>query len=86
MAKIEKKRGRKALPLVRRRTVAPVRGGGERFELAMRAINEGVYDWDVASGAIYYSEAVYSVLHMPRSVKTRSTGRRGLPTSRGGGV
>jgi PAS domain S-box-containing protein len=36
----------------------------------MRAINEGVYDWDVANGTIYYSEAVYSVLHMPRSVKT----------------
>ncbi len=71
-----KKRERKALPLVRRRSVAPARGGGERFELAMRAINEGVYDWDVASGAIYYSEAVYSVLHMPRSVKTPAGWRK----------
>ena len=57
MAKITK-RGRKAPPQARRRPAAPVGEGGERFELAMRAINEGVYDWDVASGTIYYSEAV----------------------------
>ncbi len=70
MAKAAGKRGRKAPPRVRRRPVAPVAGGGERLELAMRAINEGVYDWDIADGSAYYSEGVYSVLHLPRSMKT----------------
>ena len=73
LAKSAGKRGRKTLPRTRRR---PVAGGGERFEFAMRAINEGVYDWDVASGTIYYSEAVYTVLHMPRGVKTPEAWRK----------
>jgi PAS domain S-box-containing protein len=64
------KRGRKAPLRVRRRAAAPRQPGSERLELAMRAINEGVYDWDVANGKIHFSEGVYSVLHMPRSVKT----------------
>ena len=64
------KRRRKAPPRARRIPVAPRRSGGERLELAMRAINEGVYDWDVSSGEVHYSEGVYAVLHMPRSMKT----------------
>ncbi|MGH9576125.1 MAG: PAS domain-containing protein, partial [Terriglobales bacterium] len=64
------KRGRKAPPRTRRTPVAPRRSGGERLELAMRAINEGVYDWDVVNGTIHYSESVYSVMQLPRSMKT----------------
>jgi PAS domain S-box-containing protein len=30
----------------------------ERYALAMRAINEGVYEWDVATGEMYYSPRV----------------------------
>ena len=75
MAKGEK-RGREALPHARRHPVAPSAGGDERFELAMRAINEGVYDWDVANGSIYYSEGIYSVLHLPRSVQTPADWRQ----------
>jgi PAS domain S-box-containing protein len=41
-----------------------------RYDAAMRAINEGVYDWNVADGTIFYSEAVYRVLGMPRSMRT----------------
>jgi len=41
-----------------------------RYDVAMRAINEGVYDWNVADGTIFYSEAVYRVLGMPRSMRT----------------
>ena len=48
----------------------------DRFELAMRAINEGVYDWDVAGGKIYYSQGVYTALKMPRDMKTPDDWRR----------
>ena len=64
------KRARKAAAKLRRTAVSPRRSSGERLELAMRAINEGVYDWDVAHGTIHYSEGVYSVLLLPRSMKT----------------
>jgi signal transduction histidine kinase/PAS domain-containing protein len=60
-----------AMPKARRARLAPQHSSSaEHLELVMRAINEGVYDWDVGRGAIYYSEAVYTVLHMPRSVTT----------------
>ncbi|MBK8741155.1 MAG: PAS domain-containing protein [Betaproteobacteria bacterium] len=72
MAKGEQ-RARKALPRARQHPAVPSPVGSERLErleLVMHAINEGVYDWDVANGKIHYSEGVYSVLHLPRSVKT----------------
>ncbi len=59
---MKKQRGRKA--------AAGRQGDPGRLELAMRAINEGVYDWDVAANRIHYSEGVYTVLKMPRSMKT----------------
>ncbi len=31
----------------------------QRLELAMRALNEGVYDWDIAGDSIYFSNGVY---------------------------
>ena len=37
---------------------AALRASEERYALAMRAINEGVYEWDVATGAMYYSPRV----------------------------
>ena len=30
----------------------------ERYALAMQAVNEGVYDWNIATGEIYYSPSV----------------------------
>jgi len=36
-----------------------------RYELAMRAINEGVYDWNIANGTIYYSDRVFKALDVP---------------------
>jgi PAS domain S-box-containing protein len=35
-----------------------LRESEERYALAMRAINEGVYEWDVATGEMYYSPRV----------------------------
>lgn len=49
------------------RTLAALRRNEERYALAMRAINEGVYDWDVANGTIYYSDRVYSTLGLTPS-------------------
>jgi PAS domain S-box-containing protein len=37
---------------------AALRNSEERYALAMRAINEGVYEWDVASSEMYYSPRV----------------------------
>src|ERR1700687_227931 len=49
----------------------------DRLELAMRAINEGVYDYEIASDRIYYSPRIYEVLDVPRSkLKTAADWRR----------
>jgi PAS domain S-box-containing protein len=66
-----KKRGCKIPPRVRRRSAAPPPSDGERFELAMRAINEGLYDWDIAKGTIYYSDGVRRTTGMtPKDIRT----------------
>ncbi len=31
----------------------------QRIELAMRALNEGIYDWDIAGDSIYYSDDAF---------------------------
>jgi len=61
----------------RSRKRTPLRSGGaaallkrlrqveERYELAMGAINEGVYDWNVADDTIYYSDSVRKVSGLP---------------------
>jgi PAS domain S-box-containing protein len=41
-----------------------------RYDVAMRAVNEGVYDWNVAEGTIYYADSVFRALGMPESLKT----------------
>ncbi|HTN26414.1 MAG TPA: PAS domain S-box protein [Burkholderiales bacterium] len=41
-----------------------------RYDVAMRAVNEGVYDWNVAEGTIYYADSVFRSLGMPESLKT----------------
>jgi PAS domain S-box-containing protein len=42
-----------------------------RYELALQAINEGVYDWNVADGTIHYSDRLYQVLDMtPEILRT----------------
>lgn len=47
-----------------------LRESDARYDVAMRAINEGVYDWNVEDGTIFYSEGVYRVLGVPDTMKT----------------
>jgi len=55
-----KKRSRaKSRPVTRPRTPAV---DAQRIDLLMQAINEGVYDWDIAGNTIYYSDWVRRAL------------------------
>ncbi len=48
-----------------------LRESEERYDFVMRAINEGVYDWDIANGTIYYSVRVRNALGiLPEEVRT----------------
>jgi PAS domain S-box-containing protein len=42
--------------------VTEARLAEQRYDVASRAVNEGIYDWDITSGKIYYSERVYKAL------------------------
>jgi PAS domain S-box-containing protein len=42
------------------------RRSDERYELAMRAINEGVYEWDIAAGTTFYSDRVVRAVGLSR--------------------
>jgi adenylate cyclase len=39
-----------------------LRRSEERYALAMQAVNEGVYDWNLESGHIYYSDSVHNAV------------------------
>jgi PAS domain S-box-containing protein len=64
-------RTRKATPTARR--APPATGGIQagRIDLVMRAVNEGIYDWDIARGTIFYSEGVRRATGMTaRDIRT----------------
>ena len=42
----------------RRQTEQALRDSEQRYALAMQAVNEGVYDWNIATGEMYYSPRV----------------------------
>ncbi|MEW6688329.1 MAG: PAS domain S-box protein [Pseudomonadota bacterium] len=54
----------------RKRQEKALRRSEARYDAAMRAINEGVYDWNVLAGTIFYSDSVYRALGVPESMKT----------------
>ena len=45
-----------------------LRESEERYALAMRAINEAIYDYDVTTDHIYYAERIYDVLDVDREL------------------
>ncbi len=49
----------------------------QRYDIAMRAMNEGVYDWDITSGTIYYSERVMASTGMTPDVNRTPKDWRG---------
>jgi PAS domain S-box-containing protein len=50
---------------------AALRTSEERFTLAMEAINEGIYDWDLTTNEIYFSTGVRAALGLhPHQLKT----------------
>jgi PAS domain S-box-containing protein len=49
------------------RREAALRDSEERYALAMRAINEGVYEWDVATSEMYYSPRVRELVGLETS-------------------
>ncbi len=54
-----------------RRTEERLRESAARYELALRGIREGFYDWDIANGTIHYSERVRNVLGLsPAELRT----------------
>lgn len=51
----------------RKKANEALRQSEERYALAMRAVREGVYDWNVADDTIYYSPSVYAMLGLKES-------------------
>jgi PAS domain S-box-containing protein len=47
-----------------RRAADRLRQSEERYDFAMRAINEGMYDWDIANDTVHYSDRVYRAVGM----------------------
>ncbi|MFQ5546356.1 MAG: PAS domain S-box protein, partial [Acidiferrobacterales bacterium] len=55
----------------RKQTLEALRRSEERYALAMQAINEGVYDWNIETGEIYYSPGVRAAFALsPKELKT----------------
>jgi PAS domain S-box-containing protein len=56
------------------RTAHRLRESEERYDVAMRASNEGMYDWDVANDTVHYSERVYQAVGMSPDDYTTAAG------------
>ena len=52
----------------RKATEKALRDSEERHALAMRAISEAVYEWDIATGEMYYSPRLHDLGCKPRQI------------------
>jgi PAS domain S-box-containing protein len=49
-----------------------LRNSEQRYATAMQAINEAVYEWDIATGEMYYSPRLYDLIALtPQELSTR---------------
>jgi len=56
----------------RRSMEEALRNSEQRYAAAMQAINEAVYEWDVATGEMYYSPRLYDLIALtPQELSTR---------------
>ncbi|MBV9859291.1 MAG: PAS domain-containing protein, partial [Alphaproteobacteria bacterium] len=57
----------------RKQAEQALRASEERHAVAMQAINEAVYEWDVATGEMYYSPRLHEALGIkPEQLRTRA--------------
>lgn len=55
----------------RRSMEEALRNSEQRYATAMQAINEGVYEWDIATGEMYYSPRLYDLVALtPQQLAT----------------
>ncbi len=57
----------------RRHVEAALRESEERFRMAMEATKDGLWDWDIASGHVYYSPGYWSMLGYDVNTRPQST-------------
>jgi PAS domain S-box-containing protein len=56
----------------RRSMEEALRNSEQRYATAMEAINEAVYEWDIATGKMYYSPRLYDLIALtPQELSTR---------------
>ena len=56
----------------RRSMEEALRNSEQRYATAMEAINEAVYEWDIATGEMYYSPRLYDLIALtPQELSTR---------------
>jgi PAS domain S-box-containing protein len=56
----------------RRSMEEALRNSEQRYATAMQAINEAVYEWDIATGEMYYSPRLYDLVALtPQELSTR---------------
>jgi PAS domain S-box-containing protein len=59
-----------ALAIQNARLFAEIEDKGRQLEIAMRSVNEGVYDWDIETDEVYFSPALRRMIGVAADVST----------------